>query len=126
MGQANAEGVTLRISWTETQLTRLKELGSGEEDLGRGFEAEKERDRAFQILEKKLVRSGRQKLDDLRAGPRRPRLCDLESRLTKALNASGFVQVTTPTIMSKALLAKGEPETWHLRRFFHLFSALVA
>jgi phenylalanyl-tRNA synthetase alpha chain len=96
----------LRIPWTETQLTRLKELGAAEEDLGRKSGTEKERDQAFQVLEKTLVRSGRQQLDELRSGHRRPRLCRLESRLTEALNASGFVQVTTPTIMSRALLAK--------------------
>ena len=96
----------MRISWTETQLARLKELESDEKDLGRGFGTEQDRDRAFQILEKNLVRSARQKLDELRAGPRRPRLCRLESRLTKILIDNGFVQVTTPTIMSRALLAK--------------------
>jgi len=96
----------LRISWSETQLARLKELGAGEEELDRRFGAEKERDKAFQILERELVRSGRQKLDELRTGHRRPRLCRLESRLTEALTASGFVQVTTPTILSKGLLAK--------------------
>jgi phenylalanyl-tRNA synthetase alpha chain len=93
-------------SWTETQLARLKELGSGEEELGWRFRTEKERDRAFQTLVKDLVQSAREKLDDLRAGDRRPRLCRLESELTGLLNAGGFVQVTTPTIMSKALLAK--------------------
>jgi phenylalanyl-tRNA synthetase alpha chain len=98
--------MALSISWTETQLARLKELGAGEDELDQGFGAEKERDKAFQILEKKHVRSGRQKLDELRAGHRRPRLCRLESRLTEVLNASGFVQVTTPTILSKGLLAK--------------------
>jgi len=94
------------ISWTETQLARLKELGAAEEDLASGSGTDKERDTAFQVLEKRLVRSERQKLDELRAGPRRPRLCRLESRLAEVLNASGFVQVTTPTIMSRALLAK--------------------
>ena len=96
----------MKTSWTETQLTRLKELGAGAEDLAQGFETGKERDQSFQIIEKQLVRSRRRELDELRAGPRRPRLCGLESRLTEALNASGFVQVTTPTIMSKGLLAK--------------------
>jgi len=96
----------LRISWTETQLARLKELEADEEDLGRGFGTEQDRDQAFQILEKDLVRSARQKLDELRAGHRRSRLCRLESRLTKVLIDNGFVQVTTPTIMSKGLLAK--------------------
>jgi pyrrolysyl-tRNA synthetase-like protein len=103
----------LKNSWTETQLARLKELGAAAEDLGRGFEAEKERDKAFQILEKQLVRSGREKLDELRAGHRRSRLCRLESRLTNILTASGFVQVTTPTIMSKGLLAKMSIDDHH-------------
>ncbi len=96
----------MRICWTETQLTRLKELGACEEYLGRGFGTEKERDKDFQMLERELVQSGRQQLDELRGGVRRPRLCRLESRLTEVLNASGFVQVTTPTIMSGGLLAK--------------------
>ena len=103
----------LEISWTETQLARLKELGAGGEDLGRRFGTEKERDKTFQILEKGLVRSGRQKLDELRAGQRRPRLCRLEGRLIEALNASGFVQVTTPIIMSKRLLAKMSIDEGH-------------
>jgi phenylalanyl-tRNA synthetase alpha chain len=103
----------LRISWTETQLARLKELGTDGESLGRRFGTEKERDKAFQILEKELVRSGRQKLDELRGGHRRPRLCRLESRLTRALNDSGFVQVTTPIIMSKGLLARMSIDDHH-------------
>jgi hypothetical protein len=83
----------LNIVWTETQIARLKELGAEEKDQGRGFETEKDRDNAFQILEKNLARSERQKLDELRAGHRRPRLCRLESRLTKVLMDNGFVQV---------------------------------
>jgi len=105
--------VILSVSWTETQLTRLKELGAPEEDLASGSGTDKERDTAFQVLERELVRSGRQKLAELRAGPRRPKLCRLESRLTEELNASGFVQVTTPTIMSRALLAKMSIDDQH-------------
>jgi phenylalanyl-tRNA synthetase alpha chain len=103
----------LNIVWTNTQIARLKELGAEEKDQGRGFETEKDRDNAFQILEKNLVRSERQKLDELRAGHRRPRLCRLESRLTKVLIDNGFVQVTTPTIMSKGLLAKMSIDDHH-------------
>ncbi len=96
----------MKIVWTETQFRRLKELGAGEEDLGLIFGTEKDRDRTFQKMEKKRVLSERRKLDELRAGPRRPRLCRLESRLTAVLIDNGFVQVTTPTIMSRGLLAK--------------------
>jgi phenylalanyl-tRNA synthetase alpha chain len=84
----------------------LKELGASEEDLGREFVGARERNGAFQLLERQLVQSGRQNLEELRVAHRRPRLCRLESRLTEVLNAGGFVQVTTPTIMSKGLLAK--------------------
>jgi len=94
------------IVWTETQLSRLKELGADENDQSAVFETEQGRDNAFQILENKLVRSERQKLEELRTAHRRPRLCRLESRLTKVLIDNGFVQVATPTIMSKGLLAK--------------------
>jgi len=103
----------LNIVWTETQLARLKELGAGEKDLNRGFESEADRDRAFQSLEHRLVQSGRQKLEELRTGHRRPRLCRLESRLAKVLIDNGFVQVTTPTIMSKGLLAKMSIDDHH-------------
>lgn len=103
----------MEASWTETQLSRLRELGAAEEDLARRFEAEKERDKAFQVIEKERVRAGRQQLDALRSGARRPRLSCLESRLTEVLTASGFVQVTTPTIMSRGLLAKMSIDVLH-------------
>jgi pyrrolysyl-tRNA synthetase-like protein len=103
----------LNIVWTETQLARLKELGADEKDLIRGFKCEADRDRAFQSLEHRLVQSERRKLDELRAGHRRPRLCRLESRLVKVLIDNGFVQVTTPTIMSKGLLAKMSIDDHH-------------
>jgi phenylalanyl-tRNA synthetase alpha chain len=103
----------LKIDWTDTQLARLKELESDEKDLGRRFDTEQDRDGAFQVLEKNLVVSGRQKLDELRAGHRRPRLCRLESRLIKVLIDNDFVQVTTPTIMSRGLLAKMSIDDHH-------------
>jgi len=102
-----------QLTWTETQLGRLKELEAVEEDLGRKFGTEKDRDEAFQILDKHLVKVARQKLENLRAGRRRPRLCRLESRLAQVLIDKGFVQVATPTIMSKGLLAKMSIDEQH-------------
>ena len=64
----------MRISWTETQLVRLKELSAGESDLVKGFDSDADRDKAFQLLEIDLVRSARQQLEELRTGPRRSRL----------------------------------------------------
>ena len=43
----------MRIVWTDTQLARLKELEAGAEDLDRGFETDTDRDKTFQVLEKK-------------------------------------------------------------------------
>ena len=103
----------MRIVWTDTQLARLKELEAGAEDLDRGFETDTDRDKTFQVLEKNLVRSAHQKLEELREGHRRPRLCRLESRLTQVLIDNGFVQVTTPTLMSKGLLKKMSIDDHH-------------
>jgi phenylalanyl-tRNA synthetase alpha chain len=96
----------LRITWTEIQRVRLGELGAADKDLNQKFDGSVERDRAFQKLATHLVKIERQKLQELRDGPRRPMLCRLESRLTEVLVQNHFVQVTTPTILSKGLLAK--------------------
>lgn len=96
----------MRITWTEIQRVRLGELGAADKDLNQKFDGSVERDRAFQKLATHLVKIERQKLQELRDGPRRPMLCRLESRLTEVLVQNHFVQVTTPTILSKGLLAK--------------------
>jgi phenylalanyl-tRNA synthetase alpha chain len=96
----------LEITWTEIQQNRLRELAADESDLHLKFEGAQARDLAFQKLEKNLVKIQRQKLQQLRDGHRRPALCRLESRLTNILIQNDFVQVVTPTILSKGLLAK--------------------
>ena len=93
-------------TWTHTQQSRLIELAADEVELTRQFENAAARDQTYQQLEKKLVKAQRRKLQQLRDGPRRPKLCRLESRLADVLIQNGFVQVTTPTILSKGLLAK--------------------
>jgi phenylalanyl-tRNA synthetase alpha chain len=96
----------LQTKWTEIQYARLIELAADDAALARQFESAQARDKAYQQLEKRLVQVQRQKLQELRDGPRRPKLCLLESRLTDILVQNNFVQVTTPTILSKGLLAK--------------------
>ena len=95
-----------QITWTDIQLKRLKKLGANQETLESGFDEPRERDKAFQRLEKQLVRHHRACLEELRTKRFRPGLCQLESRLVQAVTAQGFVQVTTPIIMSRGLLAK--------------------
>jgi phenylalanyl-tRNA synthetase alpha chain len=96
----------LNLTWTEIQQTRLIELAADDAELALQFENTAARDKAYQQLEKQLVKVQRQKLQDLRDGHRRPKLCRLESRLTDILVQNNFVQVTTPTILAKGLLAK--------------------
>ena len=103
----------MKISWTEIQQTRLKELAADKADLDLQFDGAAARDKGFQKLEKKLVKVQRQKLQRLRDVHRRPRLCRLESRLTDTLVQNDFVQVTTPTILSKGLLAKMSIDDTH-------------
>jgi pyrrolysyl-tRNA synthetase-like protein len=99
-------GATMSVVWTETQHRRLIELGADEDELLKSFESRAARESAFQQLETKLVKCQRLKLQEYRQVHRRPKLCKLENRLTEVLLQHDFVQVATPTILSKGLLAK--------------------
>jgi len=70
------------------------------------FAAAAERDRSFQEQERALVARAKSRLKEMLTVRRRPLLAELESKLVEALTAAGFVQVMTPTIISKAALAK--------------------
>ncbi|HWR44151.1 pyrrolysine--tRNA(Pyl) ligase large subunit [Sporomusa sp.] len=94
------------ISWTMVQLQRLKELNAATEILEMNFTETSTRDRAFQEVEHRLVKDGKLHLDKLREIKRRPALVELEARLANTLCQQGFVQVVTPTIISKSSLAK--------------------
>ncbi len=94
------------VTWTAIQKNRLKELDASKDQQNASFESSAERDKAFLKLEQLLVRKSKERLVQLRNETRRPALCRLESRLTEALTKSGFVQVVTPTILSKGLLER--------------------
>ncbi|MGW8265005.1 MAG: pyrrolysine--tRNA(Pyl) ligase large subunit [Longimicrobiales bacterium] len=93
-------------TWSDIQTKRLKALGADEAQLRRRFQSDGERDRTFQNLEADLARECRRELQELRLVRRRPELCRLEARLVEALVEAGFVQVTTPTILARGLLAR--------------------
>ena len=95
-----------KMKWSEVQLRRLKELDAAPDELDLQFENSAERDQTFHVLETKLIRNARSRLKKLREENLRPCLCRLESLLVETLTGNGFVQVTTPTIMSRAHLAK--------------------
>jgi phenylalanyl-tRNA synthetase alpha chain len=94
------------IKITEIQRQRLRELNAPGPLLEQLFETVRERDRAYQEMEKGLVEDNRQNLLRLRDGSRRPTLCELETTLVHTLNSAGFVQVTTPITLSRGLLEK--------------------
>ncbi len=94
------------MDWTQSQVKRLVELNAEDGDMQRSFTDAAGRNHAFQRLVTRLTQRGQLRLDRLRREHRRPGLCRLESALTKVLIAQGFVQVATPLLMSKGLLAK--------------------
>jgi pyrrolysyl-tRNA synthetase-like protein len=96
----------LAITWTQVQNRRLRELNARESHLMKQFGSTTARDRAYQDLEKELVKQERQRLKEFQEVHLRPRLCRLESRLVEAAVRGGFAQVTTPIIMSKGLLSR--------------------
>ncbi len=96
----------MAITWTEVQGKRLKELNACEPELRAQFDSTPARDRAYQDLEKELVKQQRQRLREFQEVHLRPKLCRLESRLVEAAVRGGFAQVATPIIMSKGLLSR--------------------
>jgi hypothetical protein len=94
------------MTWSEIQLRRLKELDASPEEQNAQFDNAAERDKTFQKLGKKLIKQARLRLKEFREKKTRPQLCRIESALVETLTTNGFVQVATPIIMSKGLLAK--------------------
>ncbi|MGB5987441.1 MAG: pyrrolysine--tRNA(Pyl) ligase large subunit [Desulfobacterales bacterium] len=94
------------MSWSQVQLRRLRELNAEPQVLKRKFIHGPQREQAFQELETALVKQARQGLEALRTQGMRPRLVRLEGHLSRLLTDLGFVQVATPILMSRGLLAK--------------------
>lgn len=95
-----------RMSWTATQLRRLKELQADPQQRSLAFESEAGRTRAFQAVAEPLARRERARLLARQQDRLRPRLCRLENRLAEMLCAEGFVQVATPILMAGASLKR--------------------
>ncbi len=103
----------MAISWTHTQARRLRELDAADSEFDRQFESDSDREKVYQKLEKQLITEHRRRLHEFRKLHLRPALCRLESKLVEVLVKQGFVQVATPIIMSKGLLAKMSIDTKH-------------
>lgn len=96
----------MTVTWSEIQFRRLQELNAEEPDIKMDFESCEARDNAYQTLESKMVKRERLRLKAFREIQFRPRLTKLENRLAAVLIEKEFIQVVTPIIMSKGLLAK--------------------
>jgi len=95
-----------RISWTDIQFKRLKELIADPEAMSTLFDSHQERNRSYQTLEKKLVKREKSRLNEFLTSQLQTKIYKLECRLADVLNQQGFSRVTTPTIISKTQLAK--------------------
>ena len=95
-----------KVSWTDIQYKRLKELGADKQAMSAVFDSDQGRNRSFQTLEKRLVKQEKSKLNEFLTGRLQTKLYQLECRLTEVLNQQGFSRITTPTIISKNQLAK--------------------
>jgi pyrrolysyl-tRNA synthetase-like protein len=92
--------------FTATQTQRLRELGADPVALDGVFADARARDAAFKQLEDGLVRDGRRRLQDMRAGGRAPQLVELETCLRTALTSAGFVPLVTPLMITTDALVK--------------------
>ena len=110
------EAEALRVRLTATQSQRLRELGADPLVLDGVFADVQTRDAAFKRLEDDLVKDGRRRLKELRAGRRAPQLVELERMLGDALTAAGFVRVVTPLIIAADSLHKMGIEHGHQLR----------
>lgn len=94
------------VTWTPTQMQRLTELDVDLQTVRADFSTPVERNRVFQQIEKAMVKKEREKLSDILVRGIKTRRRSLTEKLQRVLAQEGFVQVKTPTIITKAALAK--------------------
>lgn len=96
----------MTISFSPVQKQRLREVGVDQELMDRVFQDSRERDSAFLQVEKKAIRKSRERIEALQKNRFRPVLCELEDCLVETLTREAFVQVATPLIIARQMLAK--------------------
>ena len=102
-----------KISWTDIQFKRLKELNADLKAMSALFDTNEQRNHSYQTLEKKLVKLEKSRLSEFLTSQLQTKLYKLETRLTQVLNQNGFARVTTPTIISMTQLAKMSIDEQH-------------
>jgi len=99
------------MEFTTTQQNRLKELGCPIEE--REFCDVAERDKAFAALEKEHAAAAKLHIRQLAKMVRRPKLAVLREKLAETLVQAGFVQVETPTVISREFLRRMSVDDGH-------------
>ncbi len=94
------------ITWSTTQYQRIKQLGGDDKLLQYRFNDTSEKNKAYQNLEKGLVKAAKADLGALLKSGGKTRLDKLCDKVSDSLVAEGFVKVTTPTVISAKALEK--------------------
>jgi phenylalanyl-tRNA synthetase alpha chain len=102
-----------KISWTDIQSKRLKELNADPKTMSTSFDSNEQRNHSYQTLEKKLLKLEKSRLNEFLTNQLQTKVYKLECRLTEILNEQGFSRVTTPTIISRAQLARMSIDQQH-------------
>ena len=96
----------MTIPFSPVQIQRLREMGVDPELIDQEFRDARGRDSAFRQVEKTAIRKSRERIVTLQKNRFRPVLCELEDCLVETLTKEQFVQVTTPLIIARQMLAK--------------------
>ena len=110
----------MEYSFTVTQKQRLIELDISNDIDSQTFDSKEEREHAFREIQRKLVDKNRERLNQLRDKTLRPAIRKLESVLIKKLYRAGFVEVVTPTTLSRGMQVK-----WVSRKGIHFKSRFI-
>ncbi|MCL1982798.1 MAG: pyrrolysine--tRNA(Pyl) ligase large subunit [Clostridiales bacterium] len=96
----------MSTGFTSTQRERLAILGA-DEQAGRSFASEAERNQAFTEIEKKLCRESRSRIERILAEKHTSDAFDIQCALERWLiEDMGFTKVATPSIISSDMLSK--------------------
>jgi phenylalanyl-tRNA synthetase alpha chain len=98
--------------FTLSQKRRLKELGA-DGYVNLTFKNEKERDNAFDNLARTWERKHKEALLNLLKITKKPLIRQLESKLIEALTSAGFVEASTPLIISREFIERMEISETH-------------
>lgn len=92
--------------YTITQKERIVELNGKDEMINMEFETVEERNNSFRQLEKEMVRESKAQINSLLNERHMTRTVDVGRQMEKWLISDGFTKVSTPTIITKQMLAK--------------------